>query len=76
MPPGPNASGKSCYIKQVAMIAYMAHLGCFVPAKSATVGLIDRIFTRLVSQETLKLHQSTFMIDLTQVEGSRNYFHV
>ncbi|GAX82061.1 hypothetical protein CEUSTIGMA_g9489.t1 [Chlamydomonas eustigma] len=46
---GPNASGKSCYIKQVAMIAYMAHLGCFVPAKSATIGLIDRIFTRLIA---------------------------
>lgn len=48
LPSGPNASGKSCYIKQVATIAFMAHLGAFVPAKSATIGVVDRIFTRLV----------------------------
>ncbi len=64
---GPNASGKSCYIKQVATIAYMAHLGCFVPAKRAVVGIVDRIFTRLVSQESSKMQHSTFMIDLSQV---------
>ena len=64
---GPNASGKSCYIKQCGLIAYLAHLGAFVPAKSAKVGIVDRIFTRLVSKESLRLQQSTFMIDLTQV---------
>jgi DNA mismatch repair ATPase MutS len=63
---GPNASGKSCYIKQVACIAYLAHLGCFVPARSATVGIVDRIFTRLVSQ--MDSMQSTFMSDLSQVQ--------
>ena len=68
MPTGPNASGKSCYAKQVALVAFMAHLGSFVPAQPGTVvGLVDRIFTRLVSSETLAMQQSTFLVDLTQV---------
>lgn len=52
---------------QVALIVYLAHVGCFVPADEATVGLADRIITRIVSQERLVMQQSTFMIDLTQV---------
>jgi DNA mismatch repair ATPase MutS len=52
---------------QVALIVYLAHVGCFVPADAATVGLADRIITRIVSQERLVMQQSTFMIDLTQV---------
>jgi DNA mismatch repair protein MSH5 len=67
---GPNASGKSVYIKQVAIIAFLAHIGCFVPAESACIGMIDRIFTRLTSRETLALPQSTFMIDLSQMAAA------
>lgn len=66
---GPNFSGKSCYAKQVALIAFLAHVGSFVPATSATVGLIDRIFTRLVSEEAGSGSRSTFMIDLTQISA-------
>ena len=66
---GPNFSGKSCYAKQVAVIVFLAHVGSFVPATEATVGLTDRIFTRLVSHEAAGLPQSTFMIDLTQISN-------
>ena len=64
---GPNLSGKSCYAKQVALIVFLAHVGSYVPATEAVIGLTDRIFTRLVSSKTAGLTQSTFMIDLTQV---------
>ncbi|GAB4818643.1 hypothetical protein N2152v2_005689 [Parachlorella kessleri] len=64
---GPNFSGKSCYAKQVALIAFLAHVGSFVPAQEARVGLTDRIFTRLASRESAAAPQSTFMIDLSQV---------
>ena len=64
---GPNLSGKSCYAKQVALIVFLAHVGSFVPASEAIIGLTDRIFTRLVSTKTAGLAQSTFMIDLTQI---------
>ena len=66
---GPNLSGKSCYAKQVALIAFLAHTGCFVPAKAATVGLVDRIFTRLVTNEAQSKPQSRFMIDLGAVSS-------
>ncbi|EFN56890.1 hypothetical protein CHLNCDRAFT_144556 [Chlorella variabilis] len=64
---GPNFSGKSCYAKQVALITFLAHVGSFVPAASARVGLADRIFTRVASREAAAVPQSTFMIDLTQI---------
>ena len=64
---GPNYSGKSVYLKQVALIVYMAHVGCFVPAEFATVGLTDRILTRIATRETVTRFQSAFMIDLQQV---------
>ncbi|KAF5825467.1 muts domain V-domain-containing protein, partial [Dunaliella salina] len=70
---GPNASGKSCYAKQVAIIAYMGHLGSFVPAESAVIGLADRIFTRVISLERVAHGQSSFMIDLTQVISLSNW---
>ncbi|MEW5317629.1 MAG: hypothetical protein WDW38_008911 [Sanguina aurantia] len=69
---GPNASGKSCYAKQVALIVFMAHLGSFVPAQEATVGLITRIFTRLMSKESAALPLSGFMLDLCQVSSMLN----
>ena len=64
---GPNYSGKSVYLKQVALIVYMAHVGCFVPADCATVGLTDKILTRIATRETVSRFQSAFMIDLQQV---------
>ena len=88
---GPNASGKSVYLKQVngrtpprnrvliqggiprtkvALIVYMAHVGSFVPADSALIGLTDRIFTRIHSRESVSVGLSTFMIDLNQVRDS------
>lgn len=64
---GPNYSGKSVYLKQVALIVYMAHVGCFVPADQATIGLTDKILTRIATRETVSRFQSAFMIDLQQV---------
>eukprot|EP00884_Botryococcus_braunii_P002998 jgi/Botrbrau1/1269/Bobra.0163s0057.3 len=64
---GPNFSGKSCYAKQVGLIVFMAHIGSFVPADSAVVGLTDRIFTRIGSHESNAIPQSTFALDLTQI---------
>ena len=64
---GPNYSGKSIYLKQVALIVYMAHVGCFVAADRATVGLTDKILTRIITRETVSRFQSAFMIDLHQV---------
>ncbi|KZV16500.1 hypothetical protein F511_10112 [Dorcoceras hygrometricum] len=63
---GPNYSGKSIYIKQVALIVFLAHIGSFVPADAATVGLTDRIFCAMGSK-FMTAEQSTFMIDLQQV---------
>ena len=66
---GPNYSGKSIYGKQVALITFMAHIGSFVPADNCTIGLTDRIFSRIASRETMNIPQSAFMIDLTQVSN-------
>ncbi|KAJ3057389.1 MutS protein msh5 [Rhizophlyctis rosea] len=63
---GANFSGKSIYLKQVALITYMAHIGSFVPAESATIGLTDKILTRIQTRETVSKVQSAFMIDLNQ----------
>ncbi|CAH2053214.1 unnamed protein product, partial [Thlaspi arvense] len=63
---GPNYSGKSIYVKQVALIVFLSHIGSFVPADSATVGLTDRIFCAMGSK-FMTAEQSTFMIDLHQV---------
>jgi len=63
---GPNYSGKSIYIKQVALIVFLAHIGSFVPADSAIVGLTDRIFCAMGSK-SMTTEQSTFMVDLHQV---------
>lgn len=64
---GANACGKSVYMKQIALIQIMAQVGCFVPAESATLGLVDKIFTRVSTRETVSKAQSAFMIDLNQV---------
>ncbi|KAL9071237.1 MAG: hypothetical protein Q9157_005541 [Trypethelium eluteriae] len=64
---GPNYSGKSVYLKQVAIITFMAHVGSFVPAQKATIGLTDKILTRISTRETVSRMQSAFMIDLQQI---------
>ncbi|MGN1051918.1 MAG: DNA mismatch repair protein MutS, partial [Candidatus Scatosoma sp.] len=64
---GPNMAGKSTYMRQVALITVMAHIGCFVPAKSAQIPLIDRVFTRVGASDNLVYDQSTFMVEMTEV---------
>ena len=64
---GPNMAGKSTYLRQVALITYMAHIGSFVPAKRARVPLTDRIFTRIGASDNLILDRSTFMVEMTEV---------
>lgn len=64
---GPNYSGKSIYLKQVAIIVYMAHIGSFVPAEAAKIGLTDKILTRISTRESVSRIQSAFMIDLQQI---------
>ena len=63
---GPNMAGKSTYIRQTALIALLAHTGAFVPAERATVGLCDRIFTRIGASDELHAGQSTFMVEMTE----------
>lgn len=70
---GPNHSGKSVYLKQVALIVYLAHVGCYVPANRARIGITDRILTRIATRESVSKRESAFAIDLRQAAFAMNF---
>ncbi len=69
---GPNMGGKSVYLRQTALLALLAQLGSFVPARRATIGLVDRIFTRVGASDELSRAQSTFMVEMTEAANILN----
>ena len=70
---GPNMAGKSTYMRQVALIVLMAQMGSFVPARSARIGLVDRVFTRIGASDDLASGQSTFMVEMAEVATILKY---
>jgi DNA mismatch repair protein MutS len=69
---GPNMAGKSTYIRQVALIAILAHIGSFVPAKSATIGAVDRLYARIGASDEIHAGQSTFMVEMVETANILN----
>ena len=70
---GPNMAGKSTYMRQVALLVLMAHIGSYIPAKSAQISLVDRIFTRVGASDDLATGQSTFMVEMNEVAYILNH---
>lgn len=69
---GPNMSGKSALLRQTALIAIMAQMGCFVPAERARIGLVDKVFTRVGASDSLSTGESTFMVEMTEAANILN----
>jgi len=69
---GPNMAGKSTYIRQVALLVIMAHMGAFIPAQNAEIGIVDKVFTRIGASDDLSRGRSTFMVEMTETANILN----